>query len=54
MFRNQLAMSAGDDGAGSTQVWDANTDWLDLNFIDWVRLPLLLWLFQDTWGIWVR
>lgn len=45
MVRNQLSMSSSDDGGGSSQAWDANTDWLDLNFIDWVRLSIFL-LFQ--------
>ena len=37
--RNQLSMSSGNNGGGSSQSWDANTDWLDLNFIDWVSCP---------------
>lgn len=49
MSRNKLSMSSDDDGGDSSEAWDTNTDWLDLNFIDWVRLPILL--FFQTLGI---
>lgn len=49
IFRNQLAIPLDDGGTDSTQAWDGNTNWLDLNFIDWVRLPIPFSLSQDDW-----